>query len=238
MKLDSAAFWSGLAAVTALAACNAKILVLEEDSTSGLGGNDLGGSDLGGFAQGAASSSSNTTSSTSSSSNSSSSTSTSSNSSSSSTSSSSSSGGLGPVEQTCQNLCDENCVYFGSDCINGCVGTQLSADCSEPYLDYLQCLAGCVPSELCSDAFEPFHACVDPYQCNTSSDFFAEGDFCSVALACEDNHSAAMNCTVEPSTGVEQCECFFDGEFKGSCDNAEYTQCSWLFPCCQPLWRP
>jgi hypothetical protein len=236
MELISRAVWVALAAL-ALTACSAKILVFEEESTSGLGGNDLGGSDLGGFAQGAASSSSSSTSSSSTSSTSSSSTSSSSTSSSS-TSSSSSSGGVGPIEQACQSLCAEGCAYFGYDCINGCVGTQLSADCSEPYLGFLQCLAECVPTELCSDAFEPFHACVDPYQCNQSSDFVAEGNFCSVALACEDNHDAAMSCTSEPGSGVEQCDCFFDGEYKGSCVNAEYTQCSWLFPCCQPLWRP
>jgi hypothetical protein len=140
------------------------------------------------------------------------------------------------VLQQCSALCDAGCVYFGRDCTAGCFQALLDDACAGPYLTWLQCLSECV-SDACLSEFEPVSACINPYQCGQEGLGFEQmGDVCSNAATCDDGHVGSMTCT--PEGDGEACDCFFDGAFTGRCTNPIYTQCSMLFPCCQPYWAP
>jgi hypothetical protein len=143
------------------------------------------------------------------------------------------------IEQLCGELCDAQCVYFGRDCSGTCTESQLDPSCAEPYLAWLECLAECDVSDLCPIEFEPFSACVNPYQCGQEGlGFEQNGNTCSNTATCNDGHVGSMTCSPSSNGKSETCDCFFDGAFTGSCTNPSYTQCSMLFPCCQPLWAP
>lgn len=141
-----------------------------------------------------------------------------------------------PVFLECQLLCEQGCAYFGPDCVPDCVAGQLDASCEPPYLVWLQCLEGCGLPEDCFDPFQPFHDCINPLHCNDILEFQQDGDTCSSSISCDLGHVGSQSCAPNPMG--EACDCFFDGAYKGSCGNPQYTQCSTLFPCCQPFWRP
>lgn len=138
----------------------------------------------------------------------------------------------------CEQLCTEYSQCVGGNCLQECDGIFV-AGCEREAASLLECYLGNInpncelPGNACQFEIDQYSQCV-----GTMQDCFT--DFCEGGMGGCDCFGQCFGVDVEQvcndqGPGPANCDCFFNGQFGGSCQTNDNNACSLEQGCCQFL---